>query len=271
MNTVKVGLSLVVLLLLWIGNIFYFQRYQLEEPLFMKHYYSIQNIGNKLEFDLFYLVNKREDVGVNRVRIPALDLEAYPAWDHERSRLKYHTVKSARLEWDETSLATLDHQAKVTEIEVEFTNGTRQRVDIGEIILNRVNMDQPYLHSQSTGSSSDHTGFSLFREKEALQLVGLKQLPPNLAPQNLTFQVNGQDINGEIQSDSFDPKPYLEVKYAFQFEKGDPRAQHVFGSDTIIEVQTDSGQMKEGILYLHYIPHWDDEAIKMLLNERRKE
>lgn len=269
MNRVKVGLGLAVLLLLWIGNIFYFQRYQLDQPLFMKHYYSIQNVGNELALDLYYLVNQREDVGVTRVHIPALGLEAYPTWDHERSRLKYQNVKSARLEWDETSLSSLDHQAKVTEIEVEFTNGTHQRVDIGEIIINRVEVDHPYILSQSTGSSSDHTGFSFFREKEALKPVGLKHLPPNLDPENLTFQVNGQDIIGEIQPEKFDPKPYLEVKYAFQFLKDDPRAQHVYGSDSVLEAQTEDGQMKEGLIYLNYIPHWDNEDIRMILNERK--
>lgn len=269
MNQKKVGLGLVVLILLWVGNIVYFQRYQLEEPMFMKHYYSLQNIGNKLEFDLYYLVNHSEDVGVSRVHIPALGLDAYPAWDHERSRLQYQKVRSVHLEWDVTNLRSLDQQVKVTELEVEFTDGSSQHVNIGEIMFNRVKADHPYLHSQSTGSSSDHTGFSLFREKELLKPVGLKNLPPHLDTGVLTFQLNSQDISLGIQPEAFEPKPYLELKYAFQFSKGDPRAQHVYHSVAILEAQTEEGQMKEGLMFLGYVPHWDNESIKMILNERR--
>lgn len=269
MNQVKVGLSLMVLVLLWVGNIFYFQRYQLDEPLFMKHYYSIQNIGNELSFDLYYLVNHSEDVGVSRVHIPALGIDAYPAWDNERSRLQYHKVKSARLEWDELTLASLDDHAKVTEIEVEFTNGIRQLVDIGEIVIHRVKADHPYLHSQSSGSSSDHTGFSIFREKELLKPIGVKHLPPNLDAKVLSIQVNGQDIKGEIYPESFDHKSFLEVKYAFQFPESDPRAKHVYGSMTVLDVQTEDGQMKEGLIFLHYVPHWNNEDIQLIVNERK--
>ncbi|WP_134703349.1 hypothetical protein [Ammoniphilus sp. YIM 78166] len=270
MNRTKIGLGLFVLVLLWVGNLAYFQRHQLNEPLFMKHYYDIGTLGDQLNVELYYLVNHNEDVGIYNVRIPSLNHDLYPTWEHERSRSRYHKVKSVRFEWNEAMLNDLGAQEKITELEVQFSDGTRQLVDIGEILIRRIEGEDPYIHTQSSGGSSDNTGFSHFREKETLKPIRIKHLPPGLDSNVLTFRVNGQDLGGEVDPIHFDFKPYLEVNYAFKFSKDDPRAQHIYGSMSVVEVQTEDGQLKEGLMFINYTPNWSIDDIRAILDERRE-
>ncbi len=269
MNRAKIGLSLLVLVLLWVGNIAYYQRHQLEAPLFMKHYYDIGTLGDQLNVELYYLVNQNQDVGIYNVRVPSLNHDLYPTWEHERNRSRYHKVKSVRLEWSEAMLDDLGDQEKITELEVQFSNGTRQLVDIGEILIRKIEGEEPYIHTQSSGGSSDNTGYSHFREKESLKPIGIKHLPPGLDPKLLSVQVNGQDLQGEINPHLFDFKPYLEVNYGFKFPKEDPRAQHIYGSMSVIEVQTEDGQRKEGLMFINYTPNWSMDDIRAIVDERR--
>lgn len=269
MNRVKVGLCLLILVLVWGGNLAYFVRHQLDQPLFLKHYYNIQNIGDQVSFELFYLVNQKDEVGVSAIHIPTYGIYSYPNWENERNRTPHHKVKSVQWEWGPETLAALEDNAIIREIEGEFTNGSRQRVNIDEIRIRRVKADHPYIHSQSSGGSSDHTGFTIFREGEPLKFIGLKHLPPNLNPEVLSIKVNGQSIDRGIEPERFDFKPFVELKYAFQFPKDDPRAQHVYGGTPILEVQTEDGEVKEGLMFIHYTPNFSREDIQAMLRERR--
>ncbi|RXT01915.1 hypothetical protein [Ammoniphilus sp. CFH 90114] len=269
MSRIKIGLSLLALVLLWVGNMTYYQRHQLDEPLFMKHYYNIVTLGNQLNFELYYLVNQREDVGIYRLHLPDSEIDLYPTWEHDNNHSQYHKLKNARFEWDEVALESLKDDMQIREIEVEFTNGSRKLVDIGEILIRKTNEDPAYIHSQSSGSSSDNTGFSHYRQKEELKFIGLKHLPPQLDAKYLSFQVNGQHVEVASPSHNLDFKPYLEVKYAFHFPQDDPRAQNIYSSMSELEVQTPDGQIKEGLMFINYTPNWSTADIRAILRERR--
>lgn len=74
MNRNRVFAGLVVLALLWAGNVFYFEKHKLKEPIFLKHYYDLTLYGNELNLELFYFTNVQDNVKNLQIQLLGQDV-----------------------------------------------------------------------------------------------------------------------------------------------------------------------------------------------------
>jgi hypothetical protein len=64
-------LGLVLLIIAWVGNIYYYENHKLKKPLFIKHYYDIKN-GMDF-FRLYFIDNINEKNEISYVSFPELE------------------------------------------------------------------------------------------------------------------------------------------------------------------------------------------------------
>jgi len=159
-------IGLLIVFISWIGNYLYFQSKQLDQPIFLDHYYeTYMQDASTLTF--YYLSNKTDDAVINHVTIDGIDL--YPVLDHGlvwsssptfEQEFTHQYLKSVTLDFAPVPfpLKETDDAWSFEEITVTFTNGQTLTTHIGEVRVfeNLQNHELFNFHSGSTSSEHIH-------------------------------------------------------------------------------------------------------------------
>jgi hypothetical protein len=70
LNKRLTALGIVLLILVWAGNITYYKKHVLTEPLFIKHYYDIKK--GMSSFRLFYIQNINSKDSITSIVLPEI-------------------------------------------------------------------------------------------------------------------------------------------------------------------------------------------------------
>ncbi|WP_199613868.1 hypothetical protein [Paenibacillus alkalitolerans] len=167
-------LSSVLIVLSWVGNLVYYQQLQLSKPLFMKHYYDI-TVLNGQTFGIYYLANKTLDIDVSHIELPEAPDARITTLGHLKSEYTHQVLKEFNVAFHEGSQEAWREKGDVviTHINVYYTDGTSESVDIGEIHLRSPMNWSRKLEFQSGGGSSDGTGFYSQRALEDVMVTGI--------------------------------------------------------------------------------------------------
>ncbi|TFB13378.1 hypothetical protein E3U55_16180 [Filobacillus milosensis] len=133
--------SLVVITLSTIGNSIYYQAQQIEEPIFLDHYYTKSIDGSPLKFS--YITNKQDTSRVSYVTINGHDfyLEQdtffYQSNNQSRNVYEYqhHAIRELFITLKENQLQDIKKPFRFTEMTVHFADGSSVVADIGKVIL----------------------------------------------------------------------------------------------------------------------------------------
>ncbi|MBD7968347.1 hypothetical protein [Paenibacillus gallinarum] len=208
-KTTFIGLGLLfILLILWAGNIGYYNRMQLKKPVFPTHYLTttIFNGTNLMEID--FMENKGPGKKVQSILIEEFNKESYSK--NERGRYKYQLSYQMHFKFTEKDLEYLPDQSNeliVNTITVNYDDGTSEQVPIGELIF-RANpeksQDLALIHG---GSSSDGSGYEVFEMNSDAVLEKIELSHTDKLKDLFQLRVYG--------------KPYDQVTYPKQIKKGD--------------------------------------------------
>lgn len=190
----KIGIILIgMVFAICLFSIYYFQ---LEEPVFLKHYYEISSAKNadtweSEPFSLKYITNitdKRKVIGIFFKEAP--DLYFYASEDYRgmstftfnnqngnislgekigryNLRTVYVNLKGGdNVGNDIESLENLE----LSQATVQFDNGSTMEVDIGKIILYQINQSENFLESRSSTSSNDGSSSTNYSVKKDITL-----------------------------------------------------------------------------------------------------
>lgn len=242
-------LWLVVIILIvgsWTGNVWYYDRSQLEEPLFLRHHITMfGNVHDHIE--LQYLENKNEGIQVSWIQIDELPQLRFQLF--ERSSYTHQVRKIAAADWSPEEL-NLEENTPLTihEIIVHYNNGESKRVPIGEInVLWRQPVNHDPLEVASSGGSSDGTGFTAVRATQPLTVEDI----------DYTFRDKMPSFELKLANTSLDELTYpiqlaerhgLNLNYRWRDFRDNPYRYDVFRSHIVLRLR-DQNQ-REVITYL---------------------
>lgn len=148
----------------WIGNYLYFQSNQLDQPIFLDHYYETY-IQDESYLTFYYLSNKTDDAVINQVTIDGIDL--YPVldlgllWSSSptfEQEFTHQYLKSVTLDLAPVPfpLQESDDVWTFGEINVNFSNGQTLTTDIGKVRVFGNLQNHELFNFHSGSSSSEH-------------------------------------------------------------------------------------------------------------------
>jgi len=163
--------GLAIVILSWIGNYVYFQSQQLDQPIFLKHYYetSIRD-EETIGLTFYYLTNKLNASEVSYVTVDGV--EAYPLQETDfqmwptttsvpqyEQEFSHHYLKSVRLQFQSSFLPIKkgsDDIWSFDKLDVTFTDGQTMSADIGKVNVFAKEPDYELFDEQVSSSSNQH-------------------------------------------------------------------------------------------------------------------
>lgn len=179
MNRTKIVVGLILLVLLWAGNIYFFERNQLNEPLFLKHYYDLTLTGDHLQFDLYYLVNRQDDAKTATLRMEDNSF-FFQTTEDVKYRGQYWTLKHITVHLSKDQIRqTASDRIIIQNIRVQFPRQQEKKIQIGEIHVRLGDSNSNILFPRMTGTASDgkmSKSLAAFDLKQPSKVIGF-QIP----------------------------------------------------------------------------------------------
>ncbi|UFJ42281.1 hypothetical protein LOK74_07255 [Brevibacillus humidisoli] len=250
--------------LLWVGSLLLYDAKQVAKPIFFSHYYDVYPDDNLYTFSLYYLTNVTDQRQVTDIDLPD---RTYPVFVDDRQithRTNYHQIRQLDIRMDREPV----RQDSWDVIEVRYSDGTWDEVDIGEITLHKQYPHHEWLDWISGSSSSNHTGSDTYRAREHLQVTGIRFDSPWPAD-FFHMQINGQSLSDTQFPLTLGKNETLTVQYAFDTSADVVSALHFYDLDADILVEDGAGKSEIIPLHIDYRPNLTDERIGQFVEERR--
>ena len=294
MNFKRLTTCIVIVVLLYVGNLIYYQTQQIDGPFFLSHYYDVEfREDRNPTVELYYVTNKQHELG--HIDIPGVD-RAYVIYDHFYQQFPHFQIKKAVVEIQGQYVADA---LSIKEIDVQFFNEDLKKYSIGEMILrppSDIGSEQTIAHLAS-GGSSDHTSFSAFEINEQMELVGYEYAFENKLSDELELFLDYEneelrDFKEKIQTKEYDeefdymqrnmwtisglkmsevPFPitvkkndHIKVNSAFRFDEDSRNENKFYRFDVRLLFETEEGSKLVARNYMNYQPHFTSSEIKNL-------
>lgn len=269
-NKKLVTCGLILFILTWTGNIIYYKKQVLKEPLFMKHYYDIDN--NRGELRLSYIDNINSKNKVVSIMFPEIGQQFYCQEVWENSDRRYYVLKTIQVNLknkDTNKIAKEFENKIITQAEVILFNGEKLNVNLGKIYIYREETKENHLKTFGTTGSSDYTGSKLFNADRDIKIIGIKGKIYEEIKDVLQVSIEGKNLSAitfPINLKKGDP---FDISYAFKFNKNDVRKNNAYSFT--LDILTEDFQGNKGVTtcnlgYNSYSPHNYD--IKTLKNSK---
>lgn len=260
-----------MLCLLWVGNLIYYQQHQLSEPLFMKHYYDKDWLGDGeiLYMDLFYLKNIGDDNPIAYITIPNQNVTIR----HQEVNTETFQYQELWHIWLEIYTHSLEetygtNNLYIDEVEIHYQDGSNQTVNIGEVVFRNVEQDTMRLPTQASGGSSNHTGFMHYVTPEPVIIKGIEIPYSRHLADALTISLNGKEINNELFPLTLAEGERFELNYRLQFPANDPYATNFYVIENRLDMETLEGAKIYAGVHLQYFPTLQHGDILDIIEER---
>lgn len=164
----RLYMSILAVLLLVTGNIFYYQNEKLEGPFLLTHFQEVQlNEHGYGTLELYYVTNTDDKIW--NVHLPGIQ---YAFVEHEsiHQETTNFYVKRAFIELQDQNIT---EPLTITNIEIQFSQRDFKNFQVGEvIILPGIEFErEPIVQNIASSSSNSGVSVSLFYVKEPLTLI----------------------------------------------------------------------------------------------------
>jgi hypothetical protein len=198
-------MAIIVILISWGGNYTYFLSKQLDEPIFLKHYYEsyITKEGED-QLTFYYLVNKQSPANVKYVKIDGI--EFYPIDDGFGSNsdiqqydqeFKHQYLKSFTINFARHSLPLEEGSTEpwtFEKMEVGFDTLPVMTVDIGKVAFFLEPKTKSPLEFRKSSSSNDHREEQEIVATEKVKIEDITTPYSKLA-NDVAIKVNSDQMN----------------------------------------------------------------------------
>ncbi|WP_128893595.1 hypothetical protein [Longirhabdus pacifica] len=213
-----IWVGFIVFLISWGGNLIYFQSQQLEEPIFLDHYYE-PFVDNDWGLTFYYLSNKRDTSTASYVTIDGEIMypETYPSSffffsnqtvPYYKEEYRHHYLKSLTISNFNDVIAHHVNEEGVwifEEITVHFDDGRSVNANIGEVRIRERRTEPSVLHARSGSSGSTHWEQTMMYAEQPITIEEI-QVPFNLLHQGVVGKVKVDNpqmdmiLNQEVQA-----------------------------------------------------------------------
>lgn len=283
-------IGITALIILWAGNIIYYYRQILPEPIFIKQYSDVSYYNNTfLRFN--YILNKGEDNKISTVKIPEIEKNFYIS-DYDYNTFSNYKVKGFSIELQKEDIERIIKSGGVIDkLQVYFTNGTVKEINIGKIKLYSLPDKLHILNNFSSGSGGRNVQFEFFKAYEDIEITGIDFSELYSLNKNYNIYINtNQDelkkyssesptiVNNNrsnllnmkgtlINSVTFPLKlkkgELMNVITSFENNKESPIID-IYDIRGIIKFKRDNGDVMYEDCFISYYPEFNNKIIRLL-------
>ncbi|MYL71782.1 hypothetical protein GLW00_13020 [Halobacillus litoralis] len=204
-------ISLLIIAISWGGNLWFYHSKQLEEPIFLEHFYDGAGM-----FELYYLTNRDDPSHIVRVEFSdgtTLHAEAdqyafrneNPAYGPDvRSKSTHYLLKATRFDEQRMRELGVDHEGKAT---IHFNGGETIVADIGMVEAGELRKGNGLFTQQSSSSSSNGRSFRSYSVKEELDIESISSPFPEV-DDGLKMKLYAPSIGSTGTPDGGGPRTY---------------------------------------------------------------
>lgn len=270
--------SIVLLILLWSGNIFYYEKHILKEPLFIKCYY---NLPSGLDmFNLYYIQNINSQDNITEITFPEIGIQplTFSVLDMNTDGKNYR-LKMLSINKFNNYLNKIPNEYKkkiLTKANIKFSNGKIMTVNLGKIYFNgetEVNEIRNTDLIQSSGSScNDSTGSTIFTAKKDLTILSISNKFYDEIKDILKVNINGKELSNIVFPIKLKKDDQVSINYGFTFNQNDIRKNYLYNLAFYIST-VDSKGTKGNSLFgigssiMQYPDNFDIDALKNHMEE----
>lgn len=255
LNKKHVVIWIVLLVAVWTGNIFYYQRHVLKEPLFIKNYYDIREDYGF--FRLIYIDNINSERNVTSIVFPEVGSETINFTEQDyNSDNRYYRMKliNVKLEKDDNIIQKKYLNKLITKAEVHLSDGKVINADIGKIYISG-NMDESereLFTFESSTSSNNNTGQFIYRVNKSLKILRISSKFTEIMKDILDIKLNSKSLREISFPVELDKGDKLEIDYTFKFTKGDIKQSYAYGFPLYIMVEDIKGSKESRVGNIDY-------------------
>lgn len=255
LNKRFIVVGLILLIFSWAGNIFFYEKHIIKEPIFIKHYYDLQGRVNGIR--LYYIQNINSQDRIENVTFPELgqDCISFDEWDGNSDNL-YYKLKCISVNLymgDENKIPDNLKNKVITKAKITFSNGKVMDEDIGKIYLSFDRMNKSTLTSEGSTSNSNNTGFSNNRATKDTKVMDIQTKFSDITGDVVEIKINKKllkEVKFPLELKAGDN---LEVSYGFKFNKGDIKRNNAY--DFPIDILTEDTDGTKGH-NLYFVNYW---------------
>ncbi|WML44431.1 hypothetical protein [Neobacillus sp. PS3-40] len=255
-------LAIFVILISWGGNYTYFLSKQLDEPIFLKHYYeSYITKEGEAQLTFYYLVNKQSPINVQYVRIDGI--EFYPiddgSWTNPDiqqydQEFKHQYLKSFTINFPRQSLPIAEGSTgpwTFEKMEVGFDTSTVMTVDIGKVNIFLEPQKKPPLEFRMGSSGNDHREEQEFAATEKVKIEDITTPFSELA-KNVAIKVNSDQMN---ELDLLNKDKVLPAWFNDSMRKNWQETHGISLNETLFPFNLEKGEWMRLIMFINPNQH----------------
>lgn len=199
MNKKILGIALLVIVVSWVGNLWYYQSKQLDEPLFLKHYYASVDT-----FELYYLMNKQDPKKVQSIEFSDGTV-MYPRYENSgihqdnprlsynvRSESTHYWMSAVRFNAQQLTRKKVDHEGEAI---ITMDDGEMIVADIGRIFTEEPQQSSSIFQSNMSSGGSDGRTTQSYTVGETIEIEEISSAFPKLTDEMLIKIHTGSNRN----------------------------------------------------------------------------
>lgn len=255
LNKKHVVIWIMLLTAVWTGNIIYYQRHVLKEPLFIKNYYDIREDYGF--FRLIYIDNINSERNVTSIVFPEVGSETINFTEQDyNSDNRYYRMKliNVKLEKDDNIIREKYLNKLITKAEVHLSDGKVINTDIGKIYISS-NMDDSgaeLFAAESTISSNNNTEQVTYRVSKDMKILSISSRFFEIMEDVLDIKLNKKPLKEISFPMELEKGDTLEIDYEFKFTDGDIRQSCAYDFPLYFMVEDMEGKKESRICSIDY-------------------
>ncbi|HEX2925117.1 MAG TPA: hypothetical protein VHP38_02485 [Ruminiclostridium sp.] len=220
----KIIIPLVVIVAIsWIGNVYMFNRYSIQKPIFIRTYLSYYS-NEEPGFQLYYISNSYDKDTVCSVNFPEIKTEPVYVETkafNEISNSSY-VINSVQINFKNiftengrplSEVLSDKKSINLSKIVLSTISGKTYKYDLGQLCLEQYNPINDNSIVTESGESSNQGLFrDTFKTKQNVSLTGLEGPFKELIPEIFDISINGKKLNNTGYLGNFKGGEKIEIE-----------------------------------------------------------
>lgn len=244
------------------ANLFIRKNSELENPVFLQHFYYFSNFDVGHDIRLKYISNKSDDRTIKNI--------SFPQWEELKIKNVYNWDDFRYGIYDITTVCVepiLDGYSEIpektlTKATVKYSDGYEETVDIGKIILKKDAPSKELLNFSSSYASSSGDSCTISTVSENCTLVDIYHAYKDDLNDEITIKINGNNPSLPMQ---FYKGDIVKTETVFNTPSGLNRYNE-YDINVELIINDENGDTSSKHLYnINYSPEFTQRTVKAYL------
>ena len=260
--------GLIAVVLCFIISLFVYMQFYIDEPVFLKHYYDME-INYSANMNIYFITNSFNTRKISEINFPQMPdgfafiniinigNGLYPGyyWTEKFAHYNYHNFnfEIRAINFNENDIK--EESVVLDKAVIIYSNGEKQEVNIGKIVLHKNSKHSESLTSTFVKSSNDNTSTSVFISNDNFVINSISSNLDEEVKDILKLSLDGKDTNQLNYPIHITPDDSLTFDSQFKFDSQDMRRYNVYDIQKKISlIDSEGNQESTRILNLDYQP-----------------